>query len=95
MRHVHEPLHTHLLADPGDPLGARHVHVLEGEVGRLEAAADEVDDDVGVRDGTADRVVVVEGDGAEEDLGERLMLTIVMMWSTWPRSPTTFILIIL
>ncbi len=53
-----ETLHTHLAANARNGGGPPDVDVLKGEVGRLNAASDEVDHNGGVLDSPAYRVLV-------------------------------------
>ncbi len=66
--HVHETFDTHLAADARNGGRPPDVDVLKWEVGRLNAASDEVDHNGGVLDGPANRVLVLQFERAEEHL---------------------------
>ncbi len=63
-----EALDSHLAANARTGGGTPDVDVLKGEVGRLDAASDEVDHNGGVLDGPAYRVLVFQLEGTEEHL---------------------------
>ena len=68
--HVNEPLDPHLPADASHGRRELDVHILVGEVAGLDAPPHEVDDNVGVLDGPADGVLVLDFVGTEEDLAQ-------------------------
>ena len=67
---MNEPLDPHLPADASHGRRELDVHILVGEVAGLDAPPHEVDDNVGVLDGPADGVLVLDFVGTEEDLAQ-------------------------
>ncbi len=63
-----ETFDSHLAANARNGGGSPDVDVLKGEVGRLNAASDEVDHNGGVLDGPAYRVLVFQLERTEEHL---------------------------
>ncbi len=65
---MNETLDPHLAANARNGGRSPDVDVLKGEVGRLNAASDEVDHNGGVLDGPAYRVLVLQLERTEEHL---------------------------